>query len=701
MRADLVKALPAEAFSRGVTVLPFRHKTRGVLILGFDTEYDAKTQEIICYQLSDGHCSLCDSLICKEPLNQAHADATRAELVERQVDFTWSELSQWVISCLDKWGYSRRDVSTIMLVSHFSTAELSHVQDFWEEAEVRRVSAAQVYNATYRIDQRTRLVVMDNYHFWNVGNNGSASLFAVAAKFGERKVELPPDLPIKKACRAYLQRPEFRFYAIWDAVLCARVFHKFRERLWADYEIDLIQYPTSASLAMAVYRRHFLGADAQAPDSAVRKQAWLSLWGGRAEAYRQGDFTGGWTLRDVTSLYPSAEKLLGILPRAEDWISRLSPQSWRGLCRVKFRFPAQIAYPVLPVCHDKKLIFPRSGVSDCTLDEAKLARDLGAELEWLSVWEYDSGDTTLTDFMAYFMEEKERLSEYGAMDGDQWRPCAHQGECECAMKDEVGREIDKLMMNSLIGKLSQNKGDVDVEEMKRFAEKERIPLAVAMSPSFLHPEKPASRFRIGGYIMPEWSALILGKARAIMGALLNHVGVSLICSTDSMLVPDHLNDLVDEAMKAQGVVLTNKNKGKQTRLVRVVRNRVYAATSTKDEIVFGASHAIHLGSKNRDCEECEAGKCKDPKHNALRFILSDASEYVKIKRMGLKTAIRSGERFFSEEPAKMEFSRAWDDKRRLLASGGSEPWDSIEEYDATVAARRTIPVQKSIRQRQA
>lgn len=671
MRPELVKQMPAEGFARGLGKLHYRQKTQGVIILGFDTEYDSETQEILCYQLSDGKCLLCQSPICADPKNPEHL-VPNVRLTEREKDFTWQELAEWVQACMKDWGYSLRDYSQILLVSHFSTAELSHVEDFWEEAEVRRVSAAQVYNASYRINKRQHLIVMDNYHFWNVGNNGNASLAAVAEKFGEQKVTLPDDLPIEKVTRAYLSDPRFRRYAIWDAVACARVFYKFRERLWTDFEIDVVQYPTSASLAMAVYRRHYLPEDFPAPDPQVRRQAWRSLWGGRAEAYKQGDFWGAYSLRDVTSLYPTSERLLEKLPRKDDWVQRNEPQSWQGLCRVEFEFPISVKYPCLPVCHDKKLIFPLSGVSDCTLDEARLALHLGAKLCFLSVWEYDSGDRSLTDFMTHFAREKARFEEENE---------------EGNMKDPVGRELSKLMMNSLIGKLSQNKGDVDIEQMKAFALKIDVPLKVCISPQFVHSEKPKGAFRIGGHIMPEWSALILGKARAIMAALLNEVGESLICSTDSMLVPDHLNALVDELMVKHKVVLTNKNKGKTTQRVRVVRNRVYSAVTEKDEIVFGASHAIHVGYRQKGCAACQAGSCKEPSHNALRFILSDQDSYTKTKRTGLKTAVRTGSKFFAEAPQPMTFNRGWDQKRKLLANGDSVPWASMTEYN-TVLGRK-------------
>lgn len=181
--------------------------------------------------------------------------------------------------------------------------------------------------------------------------------------------------------------------------------------------------------------------------------------------------------------------------------------------------------------------------------------------------------------------------------------------------------------------------------------------------------------------MPEWSALILGKARSIMAMLLNEIDISLICSTDSLLVPVELDSRVDEIMKTLGVKLTNKNGGKETALVRIIRNRVYAAIDAEENVIFGASHAIHLGRRKKNCEACKEKKCRDSMHDALRFILSEETEYLRTKRLGLKTAIRTGTRFFSEVESKMRFERRWDQKRKLLPGGHTEAWDSLEEYE--------------------
>ena len=642
MFEDNVAELPQEAFSRGIGKLSPREVARQVVILGFDTEYESDSKDIVCYQLADG---------------------THAALVERTEDFTWSELADWVRSCLRSWGYSLRECATIMLVSHFSTAELSHIKDFHKYALIRRVSPQQVYNATYRINEHSRLYVMDQYHFFNT------SLAKVAVTFGERKLEFDTT----NVTRASLKDSKFIEYSLWDPQLCARIFRKFRERLLRDYQVDVVHYPTPASLAMAVYRQHFLPYSFAAPDPEVRKQAWLSLWGGRAEAYVQGDRFGGFTLRDVKSLYPSSARLLRSLPRGDSWTARDAPSSWQGLCRVRFEFPDSVKFPCLPMYHDGRLIFPLKGVSDCTLQEARVAQQMGATLSFSKVYEYDSGDTSLAEYMDFFVKDKDRAEKEG---------------------DRVGRELSKLMMNALIGKFSQNRGDVDIEDMKAFAEEEGIPLEVALDPAFIHPLKPRSAPRIGGHIMPEWSALILGKARAVMAELMHEIDAvadgesNLITSTDSLLVPDELNDAVDKAMRRVGVILTSKNEGLVTSRVRVVRSRAYAAEDQSGRIVFGAAHAVHLSRQAaRSCEACADGSCREPLHDSLRFVMSDKTKYSKVQRLGLKTAIRTGKRFFDDKPIpEMTFARQWDQKRRLLPGGKTRPWKDIAEYERVVNA---------------
>src|SRR5687767_6894844 len=104
--------LPRAAFQRGLKKIQAGKYTEGCVVLGFDCEYVPDTEQIVCYQLSDGE---------------------QKALLPADEDITWAELAQWVRVCLQKWGYPLTTSRNILLVSHFSTAELSHIKDFWLE----------------------------------------------------------------------------------------------------------------------------------------------------------------------------------------------------------------------------------------------------------------------------------------------------------------------------------------------------------------------------------------------------------------------------------------------------------------------------------------------------------------------------------------------------------------------------------------
>lgn len=624
--------LPRAAFQRGLKRIKEDRYTEGCVVLGFDCEYHPETEQIVCYQLSDG-------------------DEAHAELLPATEDLDWPALAHWVRTCLQKWRYPLTHARNILLVSHFSTAELSHIKDFWLDATVRRVSPQQVYNAAYKINEIQTIHIFDSYHFFN------ASLSKVAKTFGETKLDW--DFEERPTTHDLLDDPEFRKYALNDAIICARIFNKFRDRLWNDHQIDAVQYPTPASVAMAVYRKKWLRADLGAPDTKVRRVAWRCLWGGRAEAYKAGDLYGEFTLRDVKSLYPRSCELLERLPRPEDWYQTERPINWRGFCNVQFEFPPEVTHPCLPVWSGERLIFPSSGISDCTLAEAKVAQKMGAKLHWRTVWEYDNGDPTLPNYMTHWTQMKDIADKEG---------------------DKVGRELSKLFMNALIGKLSQHKGDVDIEDAKAAAELIGVSLETILDPGFFHPYKPMSQPRVGGNIMPEWSALILGKARAIMAELLAQTD-SAICSTDSILIPSSQDSLVDRIMNELGVLLTSKNENKHpekkvvceqcpkpfmpvTR-VRIIRSRCYVGLCPHGNVVWSATHAVHMPRKG---------------DFAANFILGERTKYKKTQHVGLKTAIRTRQRFFKATRVPMTFSRGWDQKRKLLTNGLTTPWQGPSEY---------------------
>ena len=54
-----------------------------------------------------------------------------------------------------------------------------------------------------------------------------------------------------------------------------------------------------------------------------------------------------------------------------------------GFARVRFKFPASVRYPTMPVRTENGLVFPLEGIAYCSSPEIVVARELGADLQIL------------------------------------------------------------------------------------------------------------------------------------------------------------------------------------------------------------------------------------------------------------------------------------------------------------------------------
>lgn len=110
--------------------------------------------------------------------------------------------------------------------------------------------------------------------------------------------------------------------------------------------------------------------------------------------------------------------------------------------------------------------------------------------------------------------------------------------------------------------------------------------------------------------------------------------------------------------------------------VKILRTRVYAGTCPHGEPVWSATHALHVPKKG---------------NQAALFLLGEDVSYTKRARAGLKTAARLGDGFQRESRQVMRFSRGWDEKRRLLADGSTQPWATARQAEARLekAQRRS------------
>lgn len=653
MDPEQLRKLPPGAFTRVVKPLKAREPYGNTLVIGFDTEYEAMKegpQETISVQLatSDGLGTLIE--------------------VPKDKILKLEDLTQWVRKfMIDSGKGGFRNYSTIILAAHFSSAELGCFSDWWQVAKVQQVSGGQLFHATWRVNKNTKMVIFDTFHFLGT------SLAKAAETFGLKKL----DYHRARISRKDLKDPNFRKYAIHDAVLAAQILEKLRRLILQDYNVDIFQYVTPASTAMAVFRKDYFrvpqeqwtkddkGRTVEGWDSMMdmpfgveaRRMAWKALWGGRNEAYQRGEFIAkdgdaGWLYLDVTSLYPMAARLVGDLPGPHDWHRRHKPESWKGLCYVEFKFPEDCKYPCLPVFHDGRLMMPRKGRSHCTLYEAKLAEQMGAELYFHEVWECDTGIDGVERMMTDMMEAKAQHKANG---------------------DEPRVFLVKMLMNSLIGKFSQNAGGVSPEEWKAYAEEEGVPVEECMRHDYfgINP-KPEPKPRIGYYIMPEWSALILGKARAIMGEMVHRLDLegceSLHCATDSEFIPAEFEDIAMEIAADIGVELDRKSD--VIKQLKIFRNRLWFLTD-KEGKQDAATHSIAHRKQVALAivRATEVGKSLKYRH-----------EY----NYGLLGGLRFKKQFREMERRNRVFTGDWDNKRYLNDDGTSRPWDSVAEYEEVV-----------------
>lgn len=594
-------------------------------LLGFDTEYTSDGAELLSVQLS---------FRGREFYRKFRAD-------ER---LTLDSLAGYVRDLMadDYWTHER-----IYLVSYWSTAELSQIKSpWWRDARVKRVHSAEVYNVDWQDDEGKKLMVYDLWHFFF-----PKPLKVVAPAFGFKKLEWDTH----DVTRADLERPGFREYAMNDAHIAEGIMGKLRDA-YLRFGVDILATKTPAGASMAVYRSRYMTADATQTDLTLRRLAMRANKGGIAEAFACGRFESepGEVFQqwDVDSLYPAAAINLGGLPLSrKDWRHTMEepPAGVQGICKVRFAFPDAELYPCLPVVLDGAgMGFPSRGVSFATVAEARVAQSFGAELDWQACYYYHPAecDSSFQRFMLDMLKEKKDADARG---------------------DQAGRIVAKNVMNTGIGKMSQRRRGVDIEDLKKIARDMGLPVEVLMEPSFKLEEKT---LQVPGECwFPEWHALILGNARALMWPLIR-AARSLVTSTDSIITTSaqaraaglHGRN-VDDAGTFGAIGLKMEGQGD---VCHVVRQRLYTL-GWRGLPMMGdgkrkvAHHALH--AKADDAERIIQG-----------VPLGGATTYQTRKKGTLRDAVRGVRGFGDFYSRPMTYTAAWGGKRELLADGSSRPW---------------------------
>jgi hypothetical protein len=638
------------------------------IIIGFDSEWNPKSGELISIQFA---------IVKNDNLH------SRIYYVN---ELSTKGLFEYVLRFLNEAQVSLSGMPRvrIYLIAHFAQSEISKITDFLEEWKLRVYNKAMSAEASigaledleYESELHQRgwtkrgkygLKILDLYGYFPRGLD----------KVGEL-VNLPKvDLDASKIHLILKQNPElFEQYAKRDSEICAKAFVELRELFLGEFGIDILKYPTTASLAGAIFRSRFLKepnmpyrieyriSKRQKPSGEwtekvspvhvynggldIRNMALRSYWGGRAECYARGFLQVDFEYYDIISIYPSASMLLPLPNKSTRWLRIESLKEallLEGFCRVRFEFPSDCKYPCLPVMPVKpeKLFFPLKGESYCTLSELRTALKFGAEIQEIEGYGFKPTESErnhpVAEFMRFFLKLKE-------------------SEPEGSLK----REMWKLIMNSLIGKFHQTSPEYDENYMLSFMQKTGLEsLSDPGLRKYLY-KSPV----VGPCWSPEWATLILGKARALMAELI--AKGSLFCSTDSGLFPKGTN-LECEALEQLRSVGSDFRKEYECDSALLGRSRLYALFKN-GEIIKSARHGT-IASEHVFAEivkdNLKAGK--DLELKAQKTHLATA-----------KDMIKKGKKLGESEIWERLIKWGWDGKREL-AQPNVDIWKEWSETE--------------------
>lgn len=512
----------------------------------------------------------------------------------------------------------------VVLVAYFSLAELQFFP--MARAFELREFGSRSLDCTFQSDDGMVLSIFDLARFFD-----KQGLAAAAQSCGLRKLEYDR----KNVSAKDLKSAKFRKYAIHDAYLCFEITRQLREE-FLERGVDILEAKTPASASSRVFRRHYVASILKCESTRARYVGMRGDWGGRTETYVRGVIPRVWEY-DISSAYPNAAIALGTLPAGNSWrqIRKLSDieKCIGGIGHISFRFPTETRYPCIPIVEPTAQLYPLAGHAWCTLAEMRFALSLGAKITPIELWGYSKGTDSLSRYMADLLEQRK----------------VSQGARKIALK---------LQANSLIGKFAQHTDDLDLEEMRQKAEELNVCLDELMSmtreeQSALGIKKTVS---VGTVFMPEWNALITGFVRASLARAIVETG-AVYSATDAIWTP--------KEWKKPHAGFEFKRAGQGI----LLRTRVAAILGPEDK------HVVHHSIWNRNAGLELLMRFADGKTpRKMRYEVNRPRKF----RESLKKRLPLGE-WVTET---REASAHWDNKRRLLEDGTTEPWNDVEEYRA-------------------
>jgi len=562
-------------------------------ILAFDSEFEGNT--LLTIQLAKGK-DQSKMYVIKEPVLRLQKFA----------------------ECLR--DFSGLEEGTIYLIVHFGNAEARYLEDFFHNfRDIKQIHSGLHYSGEVG---PFKIIVKDLFSFYPM------SLESIGRTLGFSKSSLDGvggksvDYWMPHMSEFLENHPrEFEAYARTDAEITATAFNNLRDR-YLEKNVELLQLYTMPSVAFADFRRNDL-KKAAAPwevdqrvayrknkktgawelylkpvivfdgDLNVRKYAGLASWGAintllwfgyrkEKEAFAQ--------YLDIKSLYVAAT-LLQPLPNIEtEWspIQNLEDiEDMEGFARVDFRFKDDENFPNL-ACQCIEMpgttIFPLQGRTHEAFSQIRQALKFGAEITNIKGYGFTPGPNEKDHDLGRFLRPM-----FAAKDQ--------------AVKNSLEYLSNKLQMVALIGRFNYKPPKEDLaSKIKHFKTTELDLDEYILSGRTKHfrLKDKADKMIAGPSFTPEWSTLILAKARMLIAGIC-HIGGCFHVSTDGGFwglekVPEILQSPEVLELRSVGSDLrpegTLKNPEGFIDECFVSRTRFYA-TWLKGEEVHHARQAIH------------------------------------------------------------------------------------------------------------
>lgn len=419
--------------------------------------------------------------------------------------------------------------------------------------------------------------------------------------------------------------PDSIEYVQRDSEITYYYVEQLQDLINKEYKVNL-KY-TLPGIATDIWRNNFLNHKIK---RLVNDQIFQSYFGGRTEAFFIGRKKGNINYCDVNSMYPFM--MLKDFPDTGDIknIDSLNVNFGYG----KFRVIVNSKIPLLPVRFDNKIYFPNGVIIGIwTIEEIKNLIKSGQgelkEIYWINGT--DKGFPFFREYSKHFYEKKKNAD------------------------NKFYRNFYKLILNSLYGKFGEKRiGETFIDVRK--LDKSKMEIKRIFQNKLIVKTGNITDSKISN---PLWSSYVTAYSRIYLWQNLSYIDDNadlLYCDTDSIIYTNGKNNLLPINNKIGGWSLEKFNeieiKGNKFYRMKNKKEFVYKSKGipkNEQEIFFDLSIATFL------------------KPIKLRESLgiTGINENQKIKIMNYWTYIT--------KELKTNY-----DKRRLLNSGFTEPFDILE-----------------------